>query len=509
MEFQTIDLDMIDPNPNQPRKDFGENALQELSESIKQVGVLMPLLVRPLNGRYEIVHGERRWRAAKKNGLDQVPARVQPLTDTEAFIISLNENLQRQNLNPIEDARAYHWLQDQGYTQEKIADTIRKSQQYVASRLTLLNLPEPVQGKITTRVVSPSHGEILASLKSETLINTLTDNIARDKMTVRQLEYALRRKPWLDSAYKEFDNLGEKPSHKIGVSDRGLVHARGEKIFGVDLKIAKQEAEAKATGSYIDEWEYSGMIPKIEANDYPILSSAEWEAALKIPGFALTYMIYWGINFEATTEPKKGDIGYEVPSHWHDGHRAGINYVLPCGNWGWGDFPVEEIAGSRAVKKVRRRVFIPYIIPWRDYAVLLAVLSGQFVYAGCLESYRILTWKKSDELDCMRHALEHSGVVSVESIINAMSLDIEKANHVSLDSVIEIVGTYDYDKWAAGLKERPNVFEYLREQAMNMNKKRWRLIMWELTEWGTPNMRRSIVYKDKKRFVVSPKAAIK
>lgn len=187
MEFQTINLDMIDPNPNQPRKDFGDDNLQELADSIKQVGVLVPLLVRPLDGRYEIVHGERRWRAAKMAGLDQVPARVQPLTDTEAFIISLNENLQRQNLNPIEEAKAYSWLQDQGYIQADIGKIIGKTQQYVASRLTLLQLSQTVQEKITTHVVTPTHGEILVGLKDQRLQEVLAKKVEKESMPTKTL----------------------------------------------------------------------------------------------------------------------------------------------------------------------------------------------------------------------------------------------------------------------------------------------------------------------------------
>ena len=500
MEFQTINLDTIDPNPNQPRKDWGDDSLQELAESIKQVGVLVPLLVRPLNGRYEIVHGERRWRAAKMASLDQVPAMVQALTDTEAFLISLTENLQRQNLNPIEEAKAYEWLQDQGYSQAKIGEVIGKSQQYVASRLVLLALPPGVKEKITTRVVSPSHGEVLASLKSGTLATKLADNIASDKMTVRQLEYALRRQPWLDSKVKSFDDIEEKPLEKIDISDRGLVHTRGEKKWDFDLKFANREATAKANGEYIDEWGYSGMIPKAEANDYPILTQDELEAAFNFPEFITTYQIYWGDSLGRIYQPSPGDMGEEYGiNYW--GCRS-VSYTLPCGKWGWGDFPIEEMAGSESVKMIRRKVFIPYIIPSGDYAKLLAVLSGKFVYAGFLYSYQFFSWVKPSErlpvLGCLRNTLDLDDLISTEELIAAMKTDIDKAKHITLEAAIDVIQSYR--EWTLGLKERPDVFEYLRQKAIAMTKKRWRSIMRELD--GEPYMARIIAYKDGKRFVL-------
>lgn len=484
MEFQTINLDMIDPNPNQPRKDFGDDTLQELAESIKQVGVLVPLLVRPQNGRYELVHGERRWRAAKMAGLNQVPARVQPLTDTEAFIISLNENLQRQNLNPIEEARAYRWLQDQGYTQEKIADTIRKSQQYVASRLTLLNLPEPVQGKITTHVVSASHGEVLALLKSDTLALKLAEQVARDKLTVRQLETTMREKHYLDDTAREIEDLGGLPKVKFDISRHGgrVVSTRDREIE-FQLRRQKEAEDIKHQGYYISYW--GGCIPKFEDNNYPMISKEEWVKYLEYlkrlnqqEKLLFDHSdIYWLECFERTREPIDGDLGEEVYRvQW--GLRE-ISYILPTGGWAWYDFP-QEGSGDK-VKIIRRRVFVPQRLDPCTYAKLLAVLSGRFCCVGSLAIYDVLSWVGGISICSSRYIHQPDDLVLRTKLMTALERDFHLSYDASLDDIVELLPSYggvpDRLKIEGALRSHPDVFEHIRSMAKTMTESKRRMVM--------------------------------
>ena len=144
----------IEPNREQPRKQFDEEALAELSDSIAQHGVLQPLLVRPMpDGGYQLVAGERRWRASRMAGLTEVPVVIRDLTDAQVAELALVENLQRENLNPLEEANGYKELSDKfGYTQEKISEIVGKSRPSIANALRLLNLPEDVQEMVSNGI---------------------------------------------------------------------------------------------------------------------------------------------------------------------------------------------------------------------------------------------------------------------------------------------------------------------------------------------------------------------
>ena len=145
----------IEPNREQPRKQFDEDALAELSDSIAQHGVLQPLLVRPMpDGGYQLVAGERRWRASRMAGLTEVPVVIRDLTDSQVAELALVENLQRENLNPLEEANGYKELSDKfGYTQEKISEIVGKSRPSIANALRLLNLPEDVQEMVREQAI--------------------------------------------------------------------------------------------------------------------------------------------------------------------------------------------------------------------------------------------------------------------------------------------------------------------------------------------------------------------
>ncbi|MHA2429062.1 MAG: ParB/RepB/Spo0J family partition protein [Candidatus Hermodarchaeia archaeon] len=163
--IQNIAIDKIEPNPNQPRKHFDDNSLNELADSIKAKGLLEPIVVRPFDGRYQIVCGERRWRACKIAGIDTIQSIVRECTDDESFEISLSENVQRDNLNPIDEALAYKSMIDKGYTQQQIADTVHKGRSYIAQKLRLLDLPDDVREFVSRDTLTEGHARQLLRLK--------------------------------------------------------------------------------------------------------------------------------------------------------------------------------------------------------------------------------------------------------------------------------------------------------------------------------------------------------
>ena len=192
MSSQAVKLNILDiePNKEQARKQFDEAALSELADSIAQHGVLQPLLVRPMiGGGYQLVAGERRWRASRIAGLTQVPVVIKELSDTEAAVISLIENLQREDLNPVEEALGYASLiKDFNLTQEEAAEKVGKSRPAVANSLRLLKLPEAVLDMIRENKLSAGHAKVLVALDNEKLIISTAEFIIGKKLSVRETE---------------------------------------------------------------------------------------------------------------------------------------------------------------------------------------------------------------------------------------------------------------------------------------------------------------------------------
>lgn len=186
----TVSIDEIVPNKEQPRKTFDEGSLSELSESIKQHGVLQPLLVRPLpEGGYQLVAGERRWRACRMAGLREVPVVIKELTDTETMEIAIIENLQREDLNPIEEAEGLQALIDKcGFTQEEVATSVGKSRPAIANSLRLLRLPPEVREMTKNGEISAGHARALLAFDNEAMIYEVANNIVAKKLTVRDVE---------------------------------------------------------------------------------------------------------------------------------------------------------------------------------------------------------------------------------------------------------------------------------------------------------------------------------
>lgn len=186
----TLPLSEIVPNKDQPRKTFDEAALDELADSIRQHGILQPLLVRPIaTGGYQLVAGERRWRASKRAGLKEVPVVVKELSDTETMEIAIIENLQREDLNPIEEAEGLQALIDKcGFTQEQVAVSVGKSRPAIANSLRLLKLPPEVRDMAKNGEISAGHARALLAFDNEALIYEAAQNIVKNKMTVRDIE---------------------------------------------------------------------------------------------------------------------------------------------------------------------------------------------------------------------------------------------------------------------------------------------------------------------------------
>ena len=189
-----VPLSQIRPNPLQPRQEFDPAALQELAESIREQGILQPLVVRRRADGYELIAGERRWRAAQMLQLADVPVIIRDVDDRAALELALVENLQRENLNPIEEAQGYAQLMQQfGFTQEEAARRVGKSRATVANALRLLKLPPQVQLYVRTGQLSVGHAKVLLALEEENLLKAAAERVLRDGLNVRQTEQLVAR----------------------------------------------------------------------------------------------------------------------------------------------------------------------------------------------------------------------------------------------------------------------------------------------------------------------------
>jgi ParB family transcriptional regulator, chromosome partitioning protein len=193
-KIQQVDLSRIVPSPLQPRKDFAREALTELVDSIRQHGIIQPLVVRLVAGKYELIAGERRWRAAQEAGLTQAPIIARVATDLEVLELSLIENLQRADLNPIEEAQAYARLSNEfGMRQEDIAQKVGRSRAAVANSMRLLDLHEQVQTWVTQGLLSVGHAKVLLALKEPEEQRAVAETILRRSATVRATERLVAR----------------------------------------------------------------------------------------------------------------------------------------------------------------------------------------------------------------------------------------------------------------------------------------------------------------------------
>ncbi len=188
-----IDIDLIGPNPEQPRTRFAESALDELAQSIVANGIVQPVVVRKTGARYQIVAGERRWRAAQRAGLRKIPVTVRDVSDEKLLELALIENIQRQELNPIEEARAYRKLIDNiGLTQEQVSGRVGKERTLIATTLRLLKLPNDIQALIEEGKLSAGHGRALLLSDDPMIQKRVARTIIEKQMSVREAERAMK-----------------------------------------------------------------------------------------------------------------------------------------------------------------------------------------------------------------------------------------------------------------------------------------------------------------------------
>ncbi len=190
-----LKISELEPNREQPRREFDEKSMAELADSISQHGVLQPLLVRPLfGGGYQIVAGERRWRAARMAGLSEVPAMVREMSDSEVMELALIENLQREDLTPLEESRGYQTLMEKyEMTQEEVAKTVGKSRPAITNALRLLHLPEAIQQMVERGELSAGHGRALLSFPNEESMLAAAEKAVAEGLSVRELERMAKR----------------------------------------------------------------------------------------------------------------------------------------------------------------------------------------------------------------------------------------------------------------------------------------------------------------------------
>jgi ParB family chromosome partitioning protein len=212
-ELLEVDIDLIDPNPHQPRTNFNDEKLNELAQSIRSNGLVQPLLLRRIgSGRFQIVAGERRWRAAQRAGLHRVNAVIRSIPDSKLLELALIENIQRQELNPIEEAQAYQRLiHNLGLTQDEVAQQVGKDRSSIANYLRLLKLPDDVQRMLEDDSISMGHARALLGLDTKEQIRRLADEVVEKRLSVRQTEQAVQ-------AMKQ---ASSSPSHKEGSTSSG------------------------------------------------------------------------------------------------------------------------------------------------------------------------------------------------------------------------------------------------------------------------------------------------
>lgn len=223
----TLKISEIEPNRSQPRKEFEEKALSELAESISKHGLLQPLLVRPLPlGGYQIVAGERRYRACRMAGITEVPVIIRELGDTETMEIALIENLQREDLTPIEEALGYQVLIDEhGFSQEEVAQSVGKSRPAIANSLRLLKLPQSILDLVSDGKISAGHARALLTLEEEKLMQELAEEIIKKDLSVRQVEKICKQKP-----KPEKEEVSEKKPSFYSMVELALNESLGRKI---------------------------------------------------------------------------------------------------------------------------------------------------------------------------------------------------------------------------------------------------------------------------------------
>ena len=254
-EIMNVRVDSIFPNTYQPRKFFNEEALNELSQSIKEHGIIQPITVRKIGEKFELVAGERRWRAARMAELQFVPCNVIEITDTQSAEIALLENLQREDLNFIEEAMGYeNLIKEHEFTQQQLAEKLGKNQSTIANKLRILRLPNSVKIKLVENNLTERHARALLKLPTEELINEVLDKVIKNELTVKKTEKMIK------------DLLEELESPQDSDKKQNIKGTMGIRIY---LNTMKQAFDAiigtgiEAKYNEVDKGDYMEVVVKI------------------------------------------------------------------------------------------------------------------------------------------------------------------------------------------------------------------------------------------------------
>ena len=266
-EPQELPIDLISPNPNQPRTAMDEDHIEELADSVKRVGMLQPIIVRPHAGGYQIIAGERRWRAARVAGLTKVPVRVMASTESEALALALIENLQRQDLNAIEEARGYkRLLGEYEMTQAELADRVSKSRSAVTNALRLLDLPEEVQDLMYENKLTAGHARAVLSLPDEPMRVRLAHRIVDEGLSVRDAENMAR----LIAA-----GQGERTPRPISPKSYKIVARKLRMLLSTTVRVRQTAKKGKIEIDFSDEGDLERIFRALTETGMPSEVGAE------------------------------------------------------------------------------------------------------------------------------------------------------------------------------------------------------------------------------------------
>lgn len=260
----SLRISQIDPTPGQPRKNFDKEALAKLADSIALHGVLQPILVRPVAPeRYAIVAGERRWRAAKLAGLNEIPSIIVKMDEKTAAQIALIENIQREDLNPIEEAVGYDTLSTEyGMTQEEISEKVGKSRSAIANALRLLDLPDSVRAMVISGRLSAGHARTLLGLKDKNKIPVLAEQIVTEDMSVREAEEAVRRM----NREKEEQKTEQEPTFQVDYVKE--LERKMMSRLGRQVKVSAKGAKKSVTLYFEDNDDLEDLLSHICGADF-------------------------------------------------------------------------------------------------------------------------------------------------------------------------------------------------------------------------------------------------
>lgn len=258
-----IDINEIEPNRNQPRKNFDEQALEELAESLKNYGVIQPVILKKVKDYYEIIAGERRWRAAKIAGLKKLPAVIKDCDSEQAFEMALIENLQREDLNPMEEAESYRRLhQEFSLNQEQIAQKVGKSRSAITNAMRLLNLDARVQNFVVENKITSGHARALLAIEDIELQFELAEKIIEDGLSVRAIEHLVKEEQERKKKTEE-DKKEIKEDTEVNQA-RELAYKNIENelksIFATKVKIQRKKNKGKIEIEYYSDDEFDRLV---------------------------------------------------------------------------------------------------------------------------------------------------------------------------------------------------------------------------------------------------------